>query len=68
MIEQPSNGRAMRRDAWTDELEAELRRLAETGAYTQDIAKALGRTQQSVSHRANRLGLSLRSAPMRRRG
>ncbi|MBS0502631.1 MAG: hypothetical protein JSS55_02290 [Proteobacteria bacterium] len=56
-----------RRDAWTEEAEAQLRVLAEAGAYTQDVAKALGRSQQSVAHRANRLGLSLRSAPMARR-
>lgn len=56
-----------RRDAWTEEAEAQLRALAEAGVYTQDVARALGRSQQSVAHRANRLGLSLRSAPMARR-
>ncbi len=56
-----------RRDAWTEESEAKLRALAEAGVYTQDVAKALGRSQQSVAHRANKLGLSLKSAPMVRR-
>lgn len=59
--------RTRRRDAWTEEAEAKLREMAERGVYTQDVAKALGRSQQSVAHRANRLGLSLKSAPMVRR-
>jgi hypothetical protein len=41
--------------------------MAEAGEYTQTVAKALGRSQQAVAHRANKLGLTLRSAPMARR-
>lgn len=58
---------ARRHDAWTEEAEAQLRAMVEAGGYTQDVAKALGRSQQSVAHRANRLGLSMKSAPMTRK-
>lgn len=48
---------------WTDATEDQLRALAEAGESTQSIAKAMNRTQMAVAHRANRLGLRLRSAP-----
>lgn len=59
---------AQSHQAWDDEAEAKLRSLAEAGASTQEVAKALGRSQQSVATRANKLGFSLRSAPIARRG
>lgn len=62
-----SGARSQRRDAWTIEDEEMLKAMAENGCYIQEVAKALGRTQQAVSHRANRLGVSLRSAPSKGR-
>lgn len=50
---------------WTPEEDAELRRRCEAGDYLNDIAKAFGRSQESVRTRANVLGIACRSAPPR---
>jgi hypothetical protein len=46
---------------WTEEEIAELRRMAGEGIPTPAIAKALGRTQEAVTRRANALQLPLSS-------
>lgn len=51
---------------WTTEEEAELGALVAKGLYAREVARTLGRSQEAVRNRANRLGLQLRSAPMRR--
>lgn len=54
------------RHRWTAEDDAELKRLFAAGAYTQDVAVKLGRSQEAVRTRAEMLGISIRSAPRRR--
>ena len=51
---------------WTPEDETRLQLLVASGLFVRDVARALNRSQQAVQARANRLGLTLRSAPMRR--
>ena len=41
-------------------------RMFAAGAYTQDVARTLGRSQEAVRTRAEALGISVRSAPRRR--
>lgn len=60
--------RTHHRQRWTAEDDATLVRLFEAGAYTQDVARALGRSQEAVRTRAETLGVSVRSAPRRRDG
>jgi hypothetical protein len=54
------------RHRWTPEDDAELRRLFEAGAFTQEVAQKLGRSQEAVRTRAEMLGISIRSAPRQR--
>lgn len=61
--------RTHHRHRWTPEEDAELIRLFADGAYTQTVARQLGRSQEAVRTRAESLGISVRSAPPRpRRG
>ena len=43
-----------------------MRRLFAAGAYTQDVARKLGRSQEAIRTRAEMLGISIRSAPRNR--
>lgn len=51
---------------WTSADEALLMQLAGEGKFIPEIAKCLGRSQQAVLGRAQKLNLSLRSAAARR--
>lgn len=51
---------------WTPEEDAELRLRCDAGEYLNDIARAFGRSQESVRTRANVLRIPCRSAPSRR--
>lgn len=48
---------------WSPEDDETLRSLSAAGAYLQDIAKGLGRSQEAVRTRANILHVPVRSAP-----
>lgn len=63
-----SFARPQHRSRWTPEEDAELRRRCEAGEYLIDIAKAFGRSQESVRTRANVLGVPCRSAPRQKGG
>lgn len=52
---------------WTPEEDAELRRRCEAGEYLIDMAKAMGRSQESLRTRCNVLGIPCRSAPRQSR-
>lgn len=58
--------RSHHRQRWTAEDDALLMRMFAAGAYTQDVARTLGRSQEAVRTRAEALGISVRSAPRRR--
>lgn len=51
------------RGLWTPAEDAILTRMFKGGAYMQDVAKILGRSQEAVRTRANILGVAVRSAP-----
>lgn len=57
--------RSHHRQRWTADDDAVLVRMFAAGAYTQDVARALGRSQEAVRTRAEALGISVRSAPRR---
>jgi hypothetical protein len=48
---------------WTAEDDDILRSMSASGAYLNQIAEALGRTQEAVRTRANTLHIPVRSAP-----
>lgn len=48
---------------WTSDDDAAIRRMSAEGAYLNQIAHALGRTQEAVRTRANLLHVPVRSAP-----
>jgi IS30 family transposase len=48
------------RQPWNGEEAAKLRRLAEKGMALRAIAKALGRSEESVKERAKADGISIR--------
>lgn len=55
--------RDQHRQRWTGDEDDRLRRLFAGGAFTGDVAQALGRSQEAVRTRAELLGISVRSAP-----
>lgn len=59
--------RSHHRRRWTPEDDAGLVRMFASGAFTQDVARALGRSQEAIRTRAESLGISVRSAPPRAR-
>jgi hypothetical protein len=59
--------RTHHRQRWTPEEDMQLIRLFADGAFTQDVARRLGRSQEAVRTRAESLGISVRSAPPRAR-
>jgi len=45
---------------WTQEQEAELKRMSDEGRPLREIAIALGRTREAVTSRAAKLGVKVR--------
>lgn len=57
---------ARHREAWNAEDLRKLRQLANAGSSLTDIARQLGRTQETCRTRARQLGLTIARTPRRR--